>query len=158
RTLEPEPNTDYLRVIDVPPSLHCCGGSSDCWRETDDDVESGCQFTDARPGHRHEIDKHRFARLRITNAAEHGVTFVPRLPLHVTLSRPSVAPLHFDGEMNMRGAARVRHRFDRSESVFACGSRDEAPEPLEMLIARTTPAAGRVQIDAVVIDLPDLND
>jgi hypothetical protein len=60
--------------------------------------------------------------------------------------------------MDVRRAAGIRHRLDRAEVVFAAGAGEESAVALEVAIATAGVAAAGVQVDAVSVGLPDLDD
>ncbi len=64
-------------------------------------------------------------------------------------------PVLADAEMNVRRAAGVRHRFDGAEVIMAVGIGQEPAVALEVIVAMVATLIVRVQINAVVINLPD---
>src|SRR5437660_7944275 len=63
-----------------------------------------------------------------------------------------------DLEVNVRRTAGVGDRFDGAEIIFARGSGEKAAEALEVGIAVLRVAALGVQVSAVVVALPDLDE
>src|SRR3954451_12513646 len=59
--------------------------------------------------------------------------------------------------MNMRGAARIRHRPDRQEIIAAGGVDEGAAEALEIVVGWAAAAALDMVVAAVLIALPDLD-
>jgi len=57
----------------------------------------------------------------------------------------------------MRRAAGVRDGLDGAELVTTVGRRLEPPEALEVLVSPLTARAPAVEVDAVVVDLPNLD-
>ncbi len=66
-------------------------------------------------------------------------------------------PLGLHREVNVRRPAGIRDRLDRTEVILARRTGEKPPEALEVAIAAFAIAAPRVQIRAVIVDLPDLD-
>ncbi len=62
-----------------------------------------------------------------------------------------------DADMDMRRAARIRHRFDGAEPVLAVRRGRERAVPLEIHIPPAAAAVSRVHLNPLAIDLPDFN-
>ena len=130
--------------------------SSSLRRKSHHDVELCRQFSDARAFDGRKIHGDRGARLGIFDSLENTVALILRLALNVALRGPFLAALHFDREVNVPGAPGIKHRLDGAEIVFAAGAGEEAAKALEVLVARRVSVAA-VQIDAVVVHLPDFD-
>ena len=59
--------------------------------------------------------------------------------------------------MNVPRAAGIQRRLDRAEIVLAAGAGEEPPKPLEVRVSPGMIVAAGVQIDPVVVNLPNLN-
>src|SRR4029453_11865565 len=94
-------------------------GNSNFRSEPQNDVESSGKLADARPFKRSEIHDNGVALLRVFDSLQDTVAVVKRLPLDVALSRPLLAALHLEGEMDVPCAALIKNRLDRAEVVFA---------------------------------------
>ena len=62
-----------------------------------------------------------------------------------------------DLEMDMTRAAGVGDRLDRAEIVFAGRAGEESPEALKVLVVILLVRVASVDVGAVVVDLPDLD-
>src|SRR5206468_3347904 len=111
-----------------------------CRREAEDDVEVRRHLADPRLLDGGEGDEDRLARLGVADAAEDAVALVAGLALDVALRRQQLLAAALDLEVDVRRPPGVGDRLDRAEVVLALGPRQEAAEPLEVLVAR--PAAG----------------
>lgn len=127
-------------------------------RKSQNDIEPRRQFADARPFDGSEIDDYGFAGLRIANASENHVALVSRIAFDIALRGELVAPFHLHGEVNVRSATGIWNRLDGAEQVFARRAGQEATEPLKVRVSLVAIDAARVEISAVVIDLPDFHD
>src|SRR5579872_3994963 len=135
--------------------------ASRCRSISENDVETGLELADTRLLHRGEGDDDRGSLPRIADAHKNAVPRVPRLAADVALGGEPVPPLHLDGEVDMRRASRVGDRFDGAEVVLAGRTREKAPEPLEVGIARAAVCAvgaAAVDVRPFAIHLPDLHD
>ena len=83
--------------------------------------------------------------------------FILPLASNVALRGPLFATLHLDGKMNVPRAAGIQSWLDRAEIVFAGGTSKEPAETLKILVAPRVIVAAGMQINSVVIDLPDFN-
>jgi hypothetical protein len=124
--------------------------------ETQDDVELCREFSRARILDRSEVDDNRLTRFWIGYVFQDAVLLIPRLAFDVTLRRPFIAPFHFDGEMNVAGTPRIKHRFDRAEIIFTAGPGHEPTKTLEIGFAFGVFVAA-VQINTIVVSLPDFD-
>ncbi len=125
--------------------------------EAHHDVETGGELVGSSSFERREIDDHRGALLVIADPAQDAVAFVLRLTLDVTLGGPLFAALEFDREMDVRRPAGVGDWLDRPKIILAGGTGEKPAETLEVRIALVVAVAALMEIDAVMIDLPDLD-
>ncbi len=127
-------------------------------RVPDDEVELSRHFTHARLLDRGEVNGDRIAGFRIANAPPDPVLFVPRVPLDIALRGEELLGPLLDLVVNVGRAAGIRHGLDRAEVVFAGRAGQEAAESLKIPVALSAVVAPRVQIGAIVVALPDLDD
>src|SRR5437667_9738668 len=110
--------------------------------DTEDDIEAGRQFADLGRRDRLEINQQQLPVQRIADAAENAVRAVLRMAVDEDLGGEQfLAPLQ-DFDMDMRGTARVRDRFDGPEGVLALAAGATAAEPLEVGVPLPAAAAG----------------
>jgi hypothetical protein len=124
--------------------------------ETQDNIELCREFTRVRILNRCEIDNNRLPRFGISYPFQNTIAFIFRFALDVALGRPFFVTFHFDGEMNVACAARIKDGLDRAEVVFAAGPSHESAKALEIGFAFGVFVAA-VQVNAVTIGLPNFN-
>ena len=88
-----------------------------------------------------------------------AVPRVARVALDVALGGEQLLPALLDLEVDVRRAAGVRDRLDGAEVVLAGRAGQEPAEALEVLVLLVLllVAVGRVQVDALGVALPDLD-
>src|SRR5262249_9640239 len=126
-------------------------------RPAQNDVELGRQLADLGILHLGELDGDRLARLGIADAAVDAVLVVARLALDVALRREQLLALALDLEVDVRRAAGVGDRLEGAEVVLAAGAGQEAAEALEVLVALAAAGVVGVQVHALAVHLPDLD-
>src|SRR6185437_11774274 len=126
-------------------------------RSPEHDVEAGGKLADLRFLDGFEIDDHRLASFLVANAAQDAVALVRRLALDVALGGELLLAFSLDGEMNVPRATGIERRFDRAKVILARRAGQKTAEALEVLVERLAVAAARVQVDPVVVDLPDFD-
>src|SRR5262249_54543620 len=87
------------------------------WRDAKHDVEFCRHFANSRILHLLKIDGDRSAGLFLADAEIDAVAVVSVVALDVALRSQQFLAAFLDFEMNVRRAARVRHRFDRAEII-----------------------------------------
>src|SRR2546422_8712270 len=103
--------------------------------ETEHDVEASGDFADARSFERSKFHRHGLPLLEVLDTFPNAVFFIAGMTLDVALGGQQFFAALFDLVVNVRRAARIRHRLDGAEQIFACRSGDEAPKTLEILVA-----------------------
>ena len=89
---------------------------------------------------------------------EDHVLGVLGLTLDITLGGPFLTALHFYGKVDVRSTAGIGDGLDGAEIILAGGAGEEAAEALEICVAPGLAVAAGVEVDALAIDLPDLDD
>ncbi len=128
------------------------------WREAKHYVEACRQLADSRPFDWEKVDYDGGAGLGITNAVEDEVARVSWMSLDVALRGELVPPLHLDGKVNVRRAPGVRNGLDGPKVVLAARSCQEATKPLEVRVSIVAVGAAGMEIGAILVYLPDLDD
>jgi len=86
------------------------------------------------------------------------VVRVEFVTLNITLGDELLLALDAYGHVDVRGARLIGHRADRAEEVFARRPREETSEALEVTVALRGVTRLRVDVRAVVVGLPNLNE
>jgi len=124
-----------------------------------DDVEFGAEFTGFAACDGGEGDGDGGLMFFGAEVFPDAVFGVAGVVFDVTLSGPFFAALHFDGEVDVRGAAWIGDGFDGAEDVFAGGAGEEAAERLEVFVFfGDIAAAAGVAVDPGAVALPDFDE
>ena len=120
------------------------------------DVEASGQLADLGLLDGLEGNDDRGALAGVADAVEHAVASVLRVARHINLRREQLLAALPDAEVDVRRASGVGNGLDGAEEVLAILAGLEAPVALEVgVVARV--AVARVDVGAIAIDLPDLD-
>lgn len=122
----------------------------------------GGKFTRRGFGYRSEINEYGVAGFSFRDGLKVSIARVHGVSLDVALGRERVVTRDRYGHVDVRGPLKasgsVGNRFDGSEAVVAGGPGFESAEALKVPIQPFLPGASRMDVDTIVVHLPNLDD
>src|SRR5262249_23735515 len=111
-----------------------------------------------RIGHPPKVDGDQLAVEDAADAAVDTIACIPRMAGDEELRGQQLAVAALDLEVDVRAAAGIGNRLDGAKAILALLVRGESAEALEVAVTSAAAVGAGVQVDAVAVDLPDLND